>query len=336
MHQNLQRLPAERVRHRNLKRLPFQGWPDTVPLARQIEGSLANGPITITQIIPINTNTNTVNTATTSTTPVVLPINTPSSPSVTPSLPTDTNTPSSPSPPAAPINSLTRAPSPSASAIPPSNSSSSGGMEGALNGPVSAVSQPHGLPTGAVVGITIACVMLILGAFIFFIRQRAVRNRKLRRATSPWMAAPRPTNPFEPATYPAGPSGNMGETTPGASFARVQPPVPVPVPSMPAPMPSSYNNPVPAAVPAGAGVPAAVRYEFIPSLPDELSITTGEVVRMLSEYDDGWALCKNGRGEQGMVPLECLDRGSAPAQALQVEQQDPRNLRRTSSLRAGY
>ncbi|KAJ7353597.1 hypothetical protein DFH08DRAFT_624707, partial [Mycena albidolilacea] len=50
-----------------------------------------------------------------------------------------------------------------------------------------------------------------------------------------------------------------------------------------------------------------VRYEFIPSLPDELSIITGEVLHMMAEYDDGWALCKNERGEQGVVPLECLD-----------------------------
>ncbi|KZT27335.1 hypothetical protein NEOLEDRAFT_1051446, partial [Neolentinus lepideus HHB14362 ss-1] len=51
-----------------------------------------------------------------------------------------------------------------------------------------------------------------------------------------------------------------------------------------------------------------VRCTFIPSLPDELPITTGETVRILGEYDDGWALCVNGRGEQGMVPLECLDK----------------------------
>ncbi|KAJ7882109.1 hypothetical protein B0H13DRAFT_1498449, partial [Mycena leptocephala] len=49
-----------------------------------------------------------------------------------------------------------------------------------------------------------------------------------------------------------------------------------------------------------------VLYEFVPSLPDELSITVGEVVNMVSEYDDGWALCTNRRGDKGMVPCECL------------------------------
>jgi hypothetical protein len=77
-----------------------------------------------------------------------------------------------------------------------------------------------------------------------------------------------------------------------------------------------------------------VRYEFIPSLPDELSITTGEIVRVVAEYDDGWALCKNGRGDQGMVPVECLDRG---ASILQVDTEDrDRNSRRGSSLRPGF
>jgi len=73
---------------------------------------------------------------------------------------------------------------------------------------------------------------------------------------------------------------------------------------------------------------AAVVYEFIPTLPDELSITTGEVVRVVSEFDDGWAFCANTRGEQGMVPLECLNRGSS----LAVNNSSSRDSRRTSSL----
>ncbi|KAJ7073850.1 hypothetical protein C8F01DRAFT_929355, partial [Mycena amicta] len=50
---------------------------------------------------------------------------------------------------------------------------------------------------------------------------------------------------------------------------------------------------------------ATVNYEFIPSLPDELLIVTGEVVRILSVYSDGWALCANSHNKLGMVPLEC-------------------------------
>lgn len=52
---------------------------------------------------------------------------------------------------------------------------------------------------------------------------------------------------------------------------------------------------------------AVVRVAFIPSLPDELSIQAGEKVRVLAEYDDGWCMCANRHGDQGMVPLECLE-----------------------------
>ncbi|KAJ7355867.1 hypothetical protein DFH08DRAFT_510215 [Mycena albidolilacea] len=341
MRRILQRLPAEQVRHR--KRLPSQGRPDAAPLARQFT---LTGPVTLTLNIP-NTNTNTANAITTPS-PVVPPPSPPAIPPPSPpAVPPVTLTPPTiPSVPAAqsPVSSIVSVPSgvaltPVASAIPPKSTASA--TEGAQNNSGLAVSNPHGLPTGAVVGITIACVMLILGAFIFFIRQRAVRNRKLRQQTAPWLGAPRNNAP----SYGA---AGMAESSAGASFARAQqaalaqPPAPYPMPVPPTMPLSSYNNPVPAAIPAAAASAAnaaTVRYEFIPSLPDELSITTGETVALVAEYDDGWALCKNARGEQGMVPLECLDRGAAPApqQMLQAEpQNDYRNSRRTSSLRMGY
>ncbi|KAJ7706886.1 hypothetical protein B0H17DRAFT_571871 [Mycena rosella] len=183
--------------------------------------------------------------------------------------------------------------------------------------------------------------MLILGAFVFFIRQRSIRNRQMRRQTTQWTGVQPMTSSFEPRAvmvtpFPAGGAGNMGETSPGVTFGRSQAlalAASAPVPNMPQAVPSSYNNPAAAAAPAGATPTALVRYEFIPTLPDELSITTGELVRLLAEYDDGWALCANGRGDQGMVPLECLDRSTSAGQQLQVvEQQDFRNSRRTSSL----
>ncbi|KAK2466647.1 hypothetical protein APHAL10511_000905 [Amanita phalloides] len=52
-----------------------------------------------------------------------------------------------------------------------------------------------------------------------------------------------------------------------------------------------------------------VRCIFEPSMPDELKIRVGEAMRVLAEYDDGWGLCENLRGERGVVPLQCLDRG---------------------------
>ncbi|KAI0032804.1 hypothetical protein K488DRAFT_21894, partial [Vararia minispora EC-137] len=50
-----------------------------------------------------------------------------------------------------------------------------------------------------------------------------------------------------------------------------------------------------------------VRVTFIPTRQDELSISIGQTLAVLHRFDDGWALCANAYGEQGMVPLECLE-----------------------------
>ncbi|KAL4067805.1 hypothetical protein J3A83DRAFT_4096737 [Scleroderma citrinum] len=119
------------------------------------------------------------------------------------------------------------------------------------------------------------------------------------------------------------------------------------VPALP---PTSYNNPGnlatlaaarasvgpgvnlnSAALAAGIQEPqipvATIKCTFVPTLPDELSITTGERVRLIDRFDDGWALCENGGGEQGMVPQECLEQITVdPGDA------DWRNAKRVSSL----
>lgn len=122
-------------------------------------------------------------------------------------------------------------------------------------------------------------------------------------------------------------TSNPGNISPGVTFARAQAQALATRPLL-APPASSYNNLMtPRAMPENG---ATVKCTFIPSLPDELEISTGETVRVLSEYDDGWALCVNSRGEQGMVPLECLDRGFSN------DQQDGRSTRRVSSLAGRY
>lgn len=134
--------------------------------------------------------------------------------------------------------------------------------------------------------------------------------------------------------------------------------------AVPTPPPVTYNNPAPVApyhtrlapstynpgnttaptvarVAAGTGISstlppvraqhapleAMVKCTFVPTLPDELSITTGERIFVVEQYDDGWDLCANVRGERGMVPRECLEH--AP-----IDQPDIgwRNAGRTSSL----
>ncbi|KAI0189727.1 hypothetical protein EV127DRAFT_495674 [Xylaria flabelliformis] len=63
---------------------------------------------------------------------------------------------------------------------------------------------------------------------------------------------------------------------------------------------------------ADAGGPPAtavhrVQLDFKPSMGDELELQAGQLVRVLHEYDDGWALCiRLDRSRQGVVPRTCL------------------------------
>ncbi|KAK1980722.1 hypothetical protein LZ30DRAFT_689723 [Colletotrichum cereale] len=50
-----------------------------------------------------------------------------------------------------------------------------------------------------------------------------------------------------------------------------------------------------------------VQLEFKPTLEDEMELRAGQLVRLLHEYDDGWALCiRLDRSQQGVVPRTCL------------------------------
>lgn len=189
---------------------------------------------------------------------------------------------------------------------------------------------------------------------IWVVRMIFLRRRSKRRETFIW---PKPDFSTEQ---------DRGNDISEKMFLRTggqnPPPVPEKAPislAVPAltPPPMSYNNPAPspatarvqsptlmagaAAVslsPASAGDGYAhVRCTYIPNLPDELSVTVGEMVRVLNEYDDGWALCINARNEQGVVPSECLDRNNAPlmknpGQYLGQGTGDWRMSRRASSL----
>lgn len=60
------------------------------------------------------------------------------------------------------------------------------------------------------------------------------------------------------------------------------------------------------------GTPATVLKTFVPTLPDELAITSGERIIVIESFDDGWAqVRRSGAKESGVVPLECLDIDSA-------------------------
>ncbi|POR38375.1 Uncharacterized protein TPAR_01428 [Tolypocladium paradoxum] len=50
-----------------------------------------------------------------------------------------------------------------------------------------------------------------------------------------------------------------------------------------------------------------VQLDFKPTLEDEMHLRAGELVRLLHEYDDGWALAiRLDRSQQGVVPRTCL------------------------------
>ncbi|KAG0154866.1 hypothetical protein PDIDSM_437 [Penicillium digitatum] len=50
-----------------------------------------------------------------------------------------------------------------------------------------------------------------------------------------------------------------------------------------------------------------VQMDFNPSMDDELELRSGALVRMVYEYDDGWALCMRlNSPQQGVVPRSCL------------------------------
>lgn len=66
-----------------------------------------------------------------------------------------------------------------------------------------------------------------------------------------------------------------------------------------------------AAIAAAGGPPSSavhrVQLDFKPTLDDEMELRAGDLVRLLHEYDDGWALCiRLDRTQQGVVPRTCL------------------------------
>ncbi|KAJ9137450.1 Translation initiation factor IF-2 [Pleurostoma richardsiae] len=102
------------------------------------------------------------------------------------------------------------------------------------------------------------------------------------------LTVPPPLSPVPPS--PAGTEFSISSISPGQ-----------------APGPSAS-----AAAIAAAGGPAAstvhrVQLDFKPTLEDEMGLKAGQLVRLLHEYDDGWALCiRLDRSQQGVVPRTCL------------------------------
>ncbi|KAF9495839.1 hypothetical protein BDN71DRAFT_816760 [Pleurotus eryngii] len=326
------RLPAGQARHIDHAR-------------RQIVSGSLTGPITITVVRPISSTSSTPSTSSAPGTVTVTTTTTRSSSSVV-----STTTSSSSSPPTRSLetSSVSSTTSSLPSGFPIAMEGDTGkGVEGSSNGGDSSP-QRGGLPAGAIAGIVIT-VLVLAALTVFLVRKRVAANRQSRSRS--WK-----DNLFSKGIssekYNAGGAGygreegvggtitpyaftpqpqTQHKSTPSKSIPRV------PVPAMPT---TSYNNPptagvVPTHTDEWPRSPPVVNGRtvvstFIPSLPDEMSISMGETVRVLAEYDDGWALCMNGRGEQGMVPLECLGQDNSTRQAYVAR--DPSVAWRASSL----
>lgn len=73
----------------------------------------------------------------------------------------------------------------------------------------------------------------------------------------------------------------------------------------------------PSGAPAAAGqLVLVVERTFTPNLPDELTITPGERVRVITIYDDGWCNVRKlgAGGEEGVIPYACLGSSGDRAQ----------------------
>jgi hypothetical protein len=96
-------------------------------------------------------------------------------------------------------------------------------------------------------------------------------------------------------------------TPPSPVWTEDIPVSPGPAPSGPLPVAASGRS-------ARGPAPASdnvhrIQLDFKPSMSDELELRAGQLVRMLHEYDDGWALCvRMDRSQQGVVPRTCLSK----------------------------
>ncbi|PBK78733.1 hypothetical protein ARMSODRAFT_947705 [Armillaria solidipes] len=305
-----QHLPAERVRHR--KRAPL-------PLEPRDEEEYTSSAVPFTTITITKEESSTAPSATSlSTTATTTRSSTTSSLSSTASPSSSSSSSSSvssvaESTSAGSSQSSTTPPLPSASAIVSTPASAPDAQQ---NGAVS----KQTLPAGAIAGIVIAVVLVLVAVALILLRNRFMQRRRSRVST--WISRPRLASAFDPAsdTYNDAPQSSGMQFNQSGAMAT-----PLTMPS------ASWNN---AGISSGTIPPpssAIVKSRFIPSLPDELPISNGETVRILQEFDDGWALCANGREEQGMVPLECLER-LTPTSGLPATASDLRKSARESSL----
>lgn len=200
------------------------------------------------------------------------------------------------------------------------------------------------MPVAAIVGTALALIAFAVTA-IFLYRKKSRKGRKRLRdwidvedssRISPWVDyrekvidEPKPAvASFKDRTAPRMMNWNRFSRSP-RPFANIDIPTPTRDLGLPTPIVGAAR-----VFPFDVPEYAKVMSTFIPALPDELSINTGDSLRVLAEFDDGWALCQNARGEKGMVPMECLDQADAPSVFQGPGVREERKSSRISSLAA--
>ncbi|KAF2134462.1 hypothetical protein P153DRAFT_2229 [Dothidotthia symphoricarpi CBS 119687] len=166
-------------------------------------------------------------------------------------------------------------------------------------------------------------------------------NTPLLRSTAPSANLANPAPVIATANVNATPTPlptNIFPAPPSIkSIADAVPPSPAwteDVPASPGPAPGGMPAVVavagvrPNGPPAGPNNVHRVQLDFNPSMADELGLRAGSLVRMLHEYDDGWALCINmDRSQQGVVPRTCLSKHPVKPRTGPPPQGPPQGMR---------
>ncbi|KAF1939587.1 hypothetical protein EJ02DRAFT_253729 [Clathrospora elynae] len=104
-------------------------------------------------------------------------------------------------------------------------------------------------------------------------------------------------------------AANATIVPPSPSWTEDIPASPGPAPTGPPPVAGAMAGGRPQSPGPGPNNVHRVQLDFKPSMKDELDLHAGQLVRMLHEYDDGWALCiRMDRSQQGVVPRTCLSK----------------------------
>jgi len=172
---------------------------------------------------------------------------------------------------------------------------------------------PNRLGVGPIVGIVFGIFALLVFIGLFFYRRRMIRKRKSLRGK--W--AIKPFAIGSPKDFRKGDDDDMMRAS--QNMVQVSAIAALPSPNLgpgsgPIDSPPVYLS----KPPLGGRSRIApdfklVKQVFDAARPDELEVNLGDRLRVLKEYDDGWALCVNMSvpldadqdRKQGMVPMAC-------------------------------